>query len=651
MDESSPWGWFALAACFNRFQSRDAYRADEATDAARKVLAYAPTDLVFLWLHAEVLRHYDHDTTAINFLDSLPPELSEQPLLLARRGEALFSLAYRFDDPGKRQEAQEAFARARAVDSMNLEAYHRAGEYLVRDRRIEEALPLLRRAASLSDATAVHDDLWYATLGRDDLTEEEKHAEIEADARALLESRGNLPRTLRHIAGIFDELGLDAEQQELQERLLELYPTSFDAEWVFVGRNRELRQAFYDSRTEDGAVDSTKREQLIQGLNDFVERPHHHQPSILGEAYMTLFMMVRDDSTVSNDDFYEIVTGMVEYQDLNPHIVYPEGAIALAERRTHLEEAARIARLGVNAGKREVDENRGHGFYDSEGEYEQSLHYYSSMMADALGWVYYHEDRFDDAENELVQAIEFSPGNRKARHHLGQLYETRARIAADGTGPEALRAEAEYLDAAEEQYMRGVMTQSRGPNPNEDALESLYEKTHGTAEGYETYRANIEEIDRERRRDKVLGEKIADPTRIEAFSLNTLDGNVVSWEDIRGAVVVINFWNTSCGPCVAEMPELQQFHERFRSEPGVVVLTVSNDLIADDVREWMNKNEYDFTVLMDDGYMGRVGITGYPTTWFIDAHEWIRFMKRGWSDALNEEFGWRVEDLRAAEGT
>jgi hypothetical protein len=112
------------------------------------------------------------------------------------------------------------------------------------------------------------------------------------------------------------------------------------------------------------------------------------------------------------------------------------------------------------------------------------------------------------------------------------------------------------------------------------------------------------------------------------------------------AVAVINFCNTSCGPCVAEMPALQKFHERFRADPGVVVLTISNDPFADEVREWMEKNEYDLAVLMEDGCVNRVGIHGYPTTWFVDAAGRVSCVKRGWSGALEGESGWRMDDLR-----
>jgi len=115
---------------------------------------------------------------------------------------------------------------------------------------------------------------------------------------------------------------------------------------------------------------------------------------------------------------------------------------------------------------------------------------------------------------------------------------------------------------------------------------------------------------------------------------------------LRGRVLVVNYWGTWCGPCVAEMPEFQKFHEKYKNDPGVAVVTIDNDPNPDDVRTWMAKHKYDFPVLLDDGYVGKSGIHAFPTTWFVDPTGKIDFVKVGWSESLAEEFGWRVEALR-----
>jgi thiol-disulfide isomerase/thioredoxin len=52
-------------------------------------------------------------------------------------------------------------------------------------------------------------------------------------------------------------------------------------------------------------------------------------------------------------------------------------------------------------------------------------------------------------------------------------------------------------------------------------------------------------------------------------------------EDLRGKVVLVDFWMTSCGPCIKSLPDLASLHERFR-ERGLVVVGLTPDPISDE---------------------------------------------------------------------
>jgi peroxiredoxin len=84
------------------------------------------------------------------------------------------------------------------------------------------------------------------------------------------------------------------------------------------------------------------------------------------------------------------------------------------------------------------------------------------------------------------------------------------------------------------------------------------------------------------------------------FALRDLDGELVRLSDLRGSVVVLNFWATWCGPCAAEQPQLEKLWRSYR-ERGLVVLGVSMDgpeTIAD-VAPLVRSRGITFPVLLD----------------------------------------------------
>jgi thiol-disulfide isomerase/thioredoxin len=67
------------------------------------------------------------------------------------------------------------------------------------------------------------------------------------------------------------------------------------------------------------------------------------------------------------------------------------------------------------------------------------------------------------------------------------------------------------------------------------------------------------------------------------FSFITEQGQRISPTSFGGELLVINFWETACAPCVKELPSLTEFARAFRSK-GVVVVAVGQTQIAKDIR-------------------------------------------------------------------
>jgi thiol-disulfide isomerase/thioredoxin len=367
-------------------------------------------------------------------------------------------------------------------------------------------------------------------------------------------------------------------------------------------------------------------------LRDFIARPHHHNPRLKGDAYRSLYYELMDDPDVDPDDLLEVVEGMVEWEGINPQVVFAGGAITLAERTDYYREAEQIARQGVEEARKRIEGRR--SMYETEGDYENALNWMTGLMYDALGWVYFQEGRLDDAERELRRAHELYPKERKNLYHLGKLLETRGSVAD-----------------AEAFYVQGLAVQGRGENPCDVALKELYTRRHGSLDGFETYLAEIRDEERITRKKEILEARATHPQAPPGFELKTIDGEVVGLADLEGKVAVINFWGIWCGWCVIELPDFQKIHERYANDPAVSILTINSGDNPDEVPPWMEEKGFTFPVLFDDGYVNSAaGINLFPTTWFLDRQGRLAFEKEGWSQELIEEFTWRIEALKSEGG-
>ena len=648
-DSTNAWSLFAHAAAVTWHDDRE---AEEGRAAGQKALDAAPNHPDFVWLHAMILSWWNQEEEAIALVDRYDGDFDNPVELLVVKANALYALSRNRDgDPARLDDALATFEAAQALDPENVNALYLHGWTLYRAGRRDEAYPLLKAAAARSLNARLHANYWRAIMSLQTRSAEEKEEEIETDIEALLAQRGTSTGTLLTVANQYETLQLGDKKKPIEERILALDPYSADAEWVLVNRYRafaqEHRQALYEDKND------SLRALYRTMLEAFANRPKHRQERLLGDAYRNLFFLVQDDSTYADAALLNIIEGMVAYEGINPHITFARTALALAERKTYFREAERIAREGLVEGKKKIDAQKERGAYRNDGEYERGLNWMTGIMYDALGWVFFHEGRLEDAENELLRSYDLHHENLQNLYHLGQLYEAKhsalqeqARSVATPESHEALPEVENYLQKAESFYFKGTTVQTPGENPNDDALKVLYLKQRGSLEGFDYYLDTFEEQDRARRKKAVLEARFEDPSPLEAFTLKVLGGDSLSTLDLRGKTVAINTWGLWCGWCLEEMPDLQKLHEKYQDDDEVLLLTINNDPNTDEVRTWMQEQGYTFPVLLDDGYLNRVGAFSFPTTWFLDRQTRKAFEKIGWSEQLIEEFSWRLDALR-----
>jgi len=119
------------------------------------------------------------------------------------------------------------------------------------------------------------------------------------------------------------------------------------------------------------------------------------------------------------------------------------------------------------------------------------------------------------------------------------------------------------------------------------------------------------------------------------FQLLDMQGRPVALSDLRGKVVMVNFWATWCGPCRVEMPAMEVLYRMF-SRKDFEILAVSTDAQGVSVtRPFQQENRLTFPILHDADY--RVGLTygarSLPMTFMVDRLGIVRhhiFGARDW---------------------
>lgn len=135
------------------------------------------------------------------------------------------------------------------------------------------------------------------------------------------------------------------------------------------------------------------------------------------------------------------------------------------------------------------------------------------------------------------------------------------------------------------------------------------------------------------------------------FVLPDLDGNLVRLSDYNGKKVFLKFWGSWCSVCMSGMDEFVAYTDAQAASGEVVVLTVVapglyGEKNAEDFREWFRGQEYNFTVLLDEGgtVTNQYNVRGFPTNVFIDPYGAIAYAMAGGMDNATIDSVWEQID-------
>jgi len=131
-----------------------------------------------------------------------------------------------------------------------------------------------------------------------------------------------------------------------------------------------------------------------------------------------------------------------------------------------------------------------------------------------------------------------------------------------------------------------------------------------------------------------------------SFQLHSSASTDLSLGDLKGQVVLINFWASWCGPCRQEMPVLEQLYRKYKAA-GFTLLGVNVEPKSADAEGFLKSTPVSFPILFDpDSKVSRLyEVSGMPSTVILDRTGKVRYVHHGYKPGEESEYLDQIRSL------
>ena len=112
----------------------------------------------------------------------------------------------------------------------------------------------------------------------------------------------------------------------------------------------------------------------------------------------------------------------------------------------------------------------------------------------------------------------------------------------------------------------------------------------------------------------------SNPEPMPPFLVNDVDGRVLSTAELRGKVVIVNFWATWCPPCREEIPEMIDLANRYKDRLQIIGVSEDDDATPEEVRDFAREQKINYPIVMGSNGISHEygGVPALPTSFIVN---------------------------------